>query len=179
MRDNGGFFLGERETTLAERLKGAGIPDRRIRRRVRPRSQVGSGPGVRQVLRQFRSVEVPQRLAQQRRASGQRGGGSARSQWLDTRRRRRSSSPGCTSTTRTSPYRSARAVQIALCRSTLRRRNRVRGFAGRAPARLARRPRTSSTRPSSSSWATTARAWAITARAPTDSSSTRACCTCR
>ena len=47
VRDNGGFFLSPDQTTLATRAQAPRLPDRRRRRRVRARRQVGPQPGLR------------------------------------------------------------------------------------------------------------------------------------
>ena len=62
-----------KHTTLAARAEGAGLADRRVRRRVRPRREVGPEPGIRHLLRQVRRLEVQVDLARRRGAPRRRG----------------------------------------------------------------------------------------------------------
>ena len=75
VRDNGGFFLDEAKVTLAERLKGAGFVDGRVRGRVGARVEVGPRAGVRRVLGHVRPLEVQGGLARHRAEAGRRGDG--------------------------------------------------------------------------------------------------------
>ena len=115
VRDNGGYVLDPKHTTLASALKDARPPDGRIRRRVRARRQVRPRRRVRYLPRPVRRLASSVRLA--RRASRAR---RARS-WTtrcpgSSSTPRRRSSPGCTSTTPTRrtrrPNRSCHASAI-------------------------------------------------------------------
>ena len=115
VRDNGGFFLDDRETTMAERLKSRRVPDGRLRRRVRAGPQVGDRAGVRALLRRLRSLEVSQR---RRSSSVERRGDEVADhalEWLEH--------GDVVAILRVGPLlrralalRSARALQVALCR---------------------------------------------------------------
>ena len=100
VRDNGGFFLGPDQVTLAEVLKAARLSHRRVRRRLRARLEVGHQPGLRHVLRRLRS--------QQSARASRCGASSARPTKCSTKRcrgsrspRARRSLPGSISTIRT------------------------------------------------------------------------------
>ena len=103
VRDNGGFYLGDDQLTLAEVLKDKGFRTGGLRLGVRPRPPLGHRAGVRALLRRLRPREVQQGArawtpssARAARRSSRRWPGSARTgPGL--------SSPGCTSTTRTRP----------------------------------------------------------------------------
>ena len=81
------------------------LPDRRLRRRVRPGSPVGDRTGVRHLLRQLRPVEVRAGGRHRRRpAAGGRGRGS-RHRVAERAVRPAVPSRGCTCTIRTRPTR--------------------------------------------------------------------------
>ena len=153
------------ETTLAERLKAQGF---RPAASSAPTSWITSGASPRGSTSYFDDFDLSKyRHASRSAASSVRATRwrIRRWQWLDT--------VGSSKFFAWVHFydahfavRSARAVQIALCRSTrmpARSRSWIRRSAACSPGSM---PTTCSTRPSSSSWATTARASAITARAP-------------
>ena len=181
VRDNGGFFLDDNEETLAESAAARRVRDRRV---SSPRTcSTRSGASTRgfdTYVDDFDLSKYTRDLARRDSASRQRGGGSARCEWLEGpgTPTRRVSSPGCTSTIRTRPT-SRRNRSRAVSRPSLSRGNRVRRRAGRPLVAVPATSATCSIAPSSSSSAITARAWATTAKRRTASSSTRASSTCR
>ena len=73
VRDNGGFFLDERETTLAERLKARGLKTGGFVGAYVLDRTWGIAQGFDTLFRQLRSVEVRHAVARRGRAPGQRG----------------------------------------------------------------------------------------------------------
>ena len=104
VRDNGGFFLGPEQVTLAEVMKAARLPHRRVRRGLRPRPEVGHRAGIRHLLRRLRDDGAARRQVRRRHpAAGQRDG--RRRAAVDRVRSQVSpSSRGSTSTTPHTPY---------------------------------------------------------------------------
>ena len=172
VRDNGGFYVADDQTTLAEVLQRPGLPDRRLRRRVRARSPLGDRAGVRHLLRRLRPVEVRTgRRHRRRAAAGQRGRGSR--DGVAARAIRQAVLRVGPSLRSARALRGARGVRVALSgddAGRVRRRGGIHGRAGRPPARCARRR--IATAPSSSSPAITASRWASTRSSSTASSST-------
>ena len=82
--------------------QGARIPDRRVRRRVRARLEVGHQPGLRHLLRRVRPQRDRRRcLCRSDPAARQRGASTRRCPGSGVSERDRRSSPGFISTTRT------------------------------------------------------------------------------
>ena len=102
VRDNGGFFLGPEQVTLAEVLKGRGYRTGGFVAAYVLASQVGHQPGLRHLLRRLRSQPGARRLAC-RRSSGRPTRSSTRRCRGSNRQADRRSSPGFTSTIRTLP----------------------------------------------------------------------------
>ncbi len=176
VRDNGGFYLGDDQVTLAEVLRDEGLPHGRLRRRVRARPALGHRPGLRALLRRVRPREV-----RRRRRAWTPSSGRARRSWTRpssgwARSASSPSSPGCISTIRTLPTRPPEPFRSrfpsTLPAPTTRRSPTTDAQVGRLldalePRRTPRRDRWSWW------WATTARCWASTESRPTASSSTR------
>ena len=178
VRDNGGFFLDDRETTLAERLKRRGFTTGGFVGAYVLDHKWGIAQGFETYFDDFDlskyqslslgSVDRPgNEVADQGARTGSTRVGSKRFfgwvHFYDAH----------------SPYDPPEPFKSRYRGPSLRRRDCVRRLAGRPPARLSRRAPPRRRTRSSSSWATTARAWASTAKARTDSSSTRRRCTCR
>ena len=102
VRDNGGFFLNERETTMAERLKSRGFRTGGFVGAYVLDHKWGISAGVREILRQLQSLQVSQRLPQQRRATRRRSRGPC-ARVARQPCARRSFSRGSTFTTRIRP----------------------------------------------------------------------------
>ena len=177
VRDNGGYFLNDKEQTLAEDAEGPRLRDRRVHRRLRARLEVGHQPGLRHLLRRLRSVEVPGLLDGRDPAAGQRGRGPGAA--LDRSAPRAAVLRLGPSLRRARAVQPARAVQEPLSGRSLPGGDLVCRLAGR-PRRAVpprprplrshgdRRPRRSRREPERSRRG-----------GRTGSSSTRASCTCR
>ena len=181
-RDNGGFYLGDEQTTLAEVLRARGYRTGGFVSAFVLDCALGRRAGLRPLLRRLR----PRRGS--RSSAGmdaiQRPGrarpSTRRSQWLAAEDARSRSSSGCTRTTRTRrTRRPSRTLAVpAHARRRLRRGGRGGRRAARPAARRARRRRAPA-RTVVVVLATTARCSASTASRPTASSSTTRPCASR
>ena len=157
-------------------VQGQGLRHGGLRRRLRPRLQVGPEPGLRHVLRQVRPEPLREDLARRGPAAGQRGHrrgpGLARAE--KGRQVLRLDPP----LRPAHALRAAGAVQERVSPKPLPRRDRLHRLPARPALGLPRPATGSATTSSSSSPPTTAKAWASTRRDHTASSSTRPPSTC-
>ncbi len=129
-------------------LEGGGGRDRRLRRRLRPRPQVGHRAGVRPLLRRLRPVEIRDAVARRGGAAGQRGR-RPRARVDGERQDVALLRAGSISTTPTRRTRRRPSIARALPTSRTSARSRSPTRRSAASARSSSR-RGSSTRPSSS-----------------------------
>ena len=137
VRDNGGFFLDERETTLAERLQSRGFTTGGFVGAYVLDHKWGIAQGFQTYFDDF-DLSKYQSLSL---GSVDRPGNEVADKalaWLDGVGVEALLRLGAL-LRRALAVRSARAVQVALRRASLRRRDRVRRLAGRPAARLSRR----------------------------------------
>ncbi len=164
VRDNGGFFLGPEQVTLAEVLKARGYRTGGFVARLRARLASGASTRASTLLRRLR----PQRGARRcRSASIQRPGNEVVDKalpWIEQAK----GTPFFAWVHLYDPHTPYRPPEPFASRYAGHPYNGEIAFADSqvgARGRLARRRAGSTTARSSPSWATTARAWATTARA--------------
>ena len=178
VRDNGGFFLDERETTLAERLKARGLKTGGFVGAYVLDRTWGIAQGFDTYFDNFDLSKFDSAVACRRSSVPRNEVADRALAWLETVK--------SVAILRLGPFlrrafavRAARAVPHAVRRST-RTSARSRSSIRRSPASApSSKPSVCSTGRWSSCWAITARASATTARARTGSSSTSRCCTSR